>query len=491
MTRQPNAASASVSTRTKVPREQDPRNPNHRIADFLDDGSVELITNDDDSGMLAATGTVGGQPIVVFASDATIMGGAMGVAGCKVVVTAYERALADEVPVVGLWHSGGARLPEGVVSLHAVGEVFAIMTRASGKIPQISVVIGAAAGGAAYGPALTDIVILAPEGRIFVTGPDVVRSVTGEDVDALRLGGPEPHGRRSGVVHVLADSLEDAFDRARAITRLLDPATQGTFDVSGIEDRDLSASLPESAKRAYDVHPLVEDLLVALVLAAGGDHRLEGVDDLQRLLDPSAHQEVGHHRGRRLADRAPLCVVGHILHGGQILGQAQPQRQRVTARRVDVVHLGAEGLPQPAVVRVAVVVEDDLLVHLLEFHFRPPPSTSKNSWARRRDRANVSTSSSVLYSANDARTVDWTPRRRCSGHAQWCPTRTATPSSSSTWLTSWAWMPSTTKETAPPRETMSVGPTIRTPGICCSASRAATVSASSWRAMVSIVCPCR
>ncbi|QNF93043.1 MULTISPECIES: carboxyl transferase domain-containing protein [Janibacter] len=259
MTRQPNAASASVSTRTKVPREQDPRNPNHRIADFLDDGSVELITADDDSGMLAATGTVGGQPIVVFASDATIMGGAMGVAGCRVVVAAYERALADEVPVVGLWHSGGARLPEGVVSLHAVGEVFAIMTRASGKIPQISVVIGAAAGGAAYGPALTDIVILAPEGRIFVTGPDVVRSVTGEDVDALRLGGPEPHGRRSGVVHVLAESIDDAYGRAGTLCRLL--SSQGDFDLDAVTDVDLAEQLPESAKRAYDVHPLVEQLL--------------------------------------------------------------------------------------------------------------------------------------------------------------------------------------------------------------------------------------
>lgn len=259
MTRQPNAASASVSKRTKVPREQDPRNPNHRIADFLDDGSVELITADDDSGMLAATGTVGGQPIVVFASDATIMGGAMGVAGCKVVVAAYERALADEVPVVGLWHSGGARLPEGVVSLHAVGEVFAIMTRASGQIPQISVVIGAAAGGAAYGPALTDIVILAPEGRIFVTGPDVVRSVTGEDVDALRLGGPEPHGRRSGVVHVLAESIDDAYGRAGTLCRLL--SDQGDFDLDAVTDVDLAEQLPESAKRAYDVHPLVEQLL--------------------------------------------------------------------------------------------------------------------------------------------------------------------------------------------------------------------------------------
>src|SRR4030095_12011711 len=134
-------------------------------------------------------------PVVPFVSEARVQGGAMGIDGCHVILTAYERALADGVPVIGLWHSGGARLREGVARLHAVGPVFAILTRASGKVPQISVVLGPAAGGAAYGPALTDVVILGPEGRIFVTGPDVVRSVTGEGVDMLRLGGPAPHGR--------------------------------------------------------------------------------------------------------------------------------------------------------------------------------------------------------------------------------------------------------------------------------------------------------
>jgi acetyl-CoA/propionyl-CoA carboxylase carboxyl transferase subunit len=209
--------------------------------------------------MLAAIGTVHGTPVVAFASDGTIQGGAMGVAGCKVILAAYQRALADGVPVVGLWHSGGARLAEGVVSLHAVGEVFAIMTRASGKIPQISVVLGAAAGGAAYGPALTDVVVLGPDGRVFVTGPDVVRSVTGEMVDALRLGGPEPHGRRSGVVHVVAETTDDAYGQGRLLCALL--GDQGVLDVANVEDRDLAATFPESAKRAYDVHPLVANLL--------------------------------------------------------------------------------------------------------------------------------------------------------------------------------------------------------------------------------------
>lgn len=261
MAHAPNAASAAASaaSRPVVDRASDPRNPRLRLAGFFDAGSVQLLSEEDDSGFLAARGLVRGAPVVAFASDATVMGGAMGVAGCSVILTAYERALAEGVPIVGLWHSGGARLPEGVASLHAVGEVFAVMTRASGKIPQISLVLGAAAGGAAYGPALTDIVVLAPEGRIFVTGPDVVRSVTGEAVDALRLGGPEPHGRRSGVVHVLADSIEDAFGRGRQLCDLL--GRQGTLEVSAVVDVDLAATFPESARRAYDVHPVVLDVL--------------------------------------------------------------------------------------------------------------------------------------------------------------------------------------------------------------------------------------
>jgi acetyl-CoA/propionyl-CoA carboxylase carboxyl transferase subunit len=252
------SAPPAPAKKEKLPRELDPRNPNHRLAALLDEGSVELITPDDDSGMLAAVGTINGSRVVAFCSDATVMGGAMGVQGCDVVVQAYERAMRDRVPVLGIWHSGGARLAEGVLSLHAVGRIFHAMTQASGKIPQISIVLGFAAGGAAYGPALTDLVILAPEGRIFVTGPDVVRSVTGEDVDMLRLGGPDTHGRRSGVVHVVADDEADALARGRALTTLL--ADQGSM-APEVVDTDLAALLPESPRRAYDVHPLINGVL--------------------------------------------------------------------------------------------------------------------------------------------------------------------------------------------------------------------------------------
>jgi acetyl-CoA/propionyl-CoA carboxylase carboxyl transferase subunit len=243
----------------KLSREEDPRNPVTRLRALMDEGTLELITPDDDSGMIAAIGLVDGTRVVAFCSDATVMGGAMGDVGCRVVVDAYHRAMTDQLPIIGLWHSGGARLAEGVLSLHAVGRIFHVMTQASGKIPQISVVLGPAAGGAAYGPALTDVVILGPEGRIFVTGPDVVRSVTGEAVDMLRLGGPEPHGRRSGVVHILADTEQDALDRARDVASLL--GSQGSLRVEDVDDRDLESMLPESKKRAYDVHPLVDSVL--------------------------------------------------------------------------------------------------------------------------------------------------------------------------------------------------------------------------------------
>ena len=239
--------------------ELDPRHPLVRMPAFLDEGSMELITEVDDCGVIAATGTALGTPVVVFCTDPTVQGGAMGIGGCKAILVAYQRAAADGVPVVGLWHSGGARLREGVESLHAVGEVFAIMTRVSGKIPQISVVLGPAAGCAAYGPALTDVVVLGPEGRVFVTGPDVVRSVTGEDVDMLRLGGPEPHGRRSGVVHVVATSERHALDEGARLASLL--GDLGTIDVASVSDSNLEALLPENPKRAYDAHPLVDGIL--------------------------------------------------------------------------------------------------------------------------------------------------------------------------------------------------------------------------------------
>jgi acetyl-CoA/propionyl-CoA carboxylase carboxyl transferase subunit len=237
---------------------QDPRDPQRRIEQILDSGTFTALTARDESGMLAGFGMVSGVRTTIFATDATIQGGAMGEAGANVILAAYADAMKYKNPIVGIWHSGGARLREGVKSLHAFGLVFHAITQASGKIPQFSLVLGPAAGGGAYGPALTDVIVLAPEGRIFVTGPDVVRSVTGESVDMARLGGPEPHGRRSGVVHIIAESEEHSYQSIQKLIRLL--GDQGDIH-DQTDDLDLATFLPESNKRAYDVHPLINGLL--------------------------------------------------------------------------------------------------------------------------------------------------------------------------------------------------------------------------------------
>ncbi len=235
-----------------------PRDPEARIARLVDDGKFDFLIPRTDCGVIVVTGLVKGNKVVIFASDATIKSGALGVDGSKVIVTAYKAAMGAQVPVIGIWHSGGARLSDGVASLDAFGEVFQSMISASGRIPQLSLVLGPTAGGGAYGPALTDIVVLAPEGRIFVTGPDVVKSVTGEDIDMALLGGPEAHKKNSGLAHIIAPTEDAAFEDIRDLTALF--ANQG-FMHPEVADLDLSQLVPDSKVRTYEVRPLVDAIL--------------------------------------------------------------------------------------------------------------------------------------------------------------------------------------------------------------------------------------
>jgi acetyl-CoA/propionyl-CoA carboxylase carboxyl transferase subunit len=240
--------------------EPDPRDPEVRLAQLLDPGSIAPLRPRDGSGMYTVRGRINGAKVVAYCSDATRMGGALGSEGCRHIVEAIDTAVRERCPVIGIWHSGGARLPEGVESLDGMGQMFAAMIRASGRVPQISVVVGPAAGGGAYGPALTDVVIMSPAGKVFVTGPDVVRSVTGEQIDMDGLGGAEAHGKKSGVVHVVADDEPDAYARTRRITGLF--AQPGLFDLHSVrQEKDLRALLPEQPQRAYDVKPLVNAIL--------------------------------------------------------------------------------------------------------------------------------------------------------------------------------------------------------------------------------------
>jgi acetyl-CoA/propionyl-CoA carboxylase carboxyl transferase subunit len=210
--------------------------------------------------MVAATGSIKNNKVIIFASDATKQGGALGAEGARVIVAAYKAAMTEQLPIIGIWHSGGARLSDGVSSLSAFGEVFSAMVAASGRIPQLSLILGPAAGGGAYGPALTDIVVLAPEGRIFVTGPGVVKSVTGEKIDIETLGGPDAHRKNSGVAHVIAHTEDEAFNEIRDLTSLF--ANQGKINTN-INDADLSIHVPDAHKRSYEVHPLIDAILDA------------------------------------------------------------------------------------------------------------------------------------------------------------------------------------------------------------------------------------
>ncbi|MDG4770716.1 carboxyl transferase domain-containing protein [Solwaraspora sp. WMMD792] len=315
------------------PATTDPRDPALRVAALLDPGTGEPLHAPDDSGVLAVRGRIDGSTVVAYCTDARSMGGALGAAGSEHIIQAIDTAVRLRCPAVGLWHSGGARLADGVESMDGVGRMFAAMTRASGRIPQLSVVLGPAAGAAAYGPALTDIVVMAEAGRVFVTGPEVVRSVTGEVIDMAGLGGPEAHGRRSGVAHVPASSEADALRRARRLVNYL--VHPGAFDIAQTRaPRDFRALLPESPRRAYDVRPLIRHLL---------DHdEEEPFTELQPRWAPNIVVGFG-----RLAGRAVGVIANNPLRKGGCLDSLSAEKAARFVRMCD-----ASGVPLVVVVDV-------------------------------------------------------------------------------------------------------------------------------------------
>lgn len=234
--------------------------PVSRIVAASDAGSLSLDPELVGSSVRSGHARMRGTDVYVFASDPRASGGALGERATRVVVAAIERASAAGVPCVGIWHSGGARLQEGTSSLDGVGRMFRAMSLAAGRSLRVSVVLGAAAGGAAYGPGLTDVVISGPAARIFVTGPTIVREVTGEVVDDLALGGPDVHARHSGLVHVTAPSDGGALSQARTLVDLMAgrPALDGAR--AGPDPR-MRTVVPTSPRLSYDMHDVIDLLL--------------------------------------------------------------------------------------------------------------------------------------------------------------------------------------------------------------------------------------
>nr|WP_062335611.1 carboxyl transferase domain-containing protein [Herbidospora sakaeratensis] len=318
---------------TITPERVDHRSPLVRLDALFDEGSAVRDGDPGRSGVTVAHGRVGGSPVIAYCTDATVMGGALGMAGAVKIAAAIDEAVVRRRPVIGLWHSGGARLADGVESMDGVGRMFQAMIRASGRVPQISVVLGPAAGAAAYGPALTDVVIMSADARVFVTGPDVVHTVTGERIDMAGLGGPDVHARKSGVVHVVTESEPAAYLRARRITGLL--ARPGAFDVgeAGDDDPDLAALLPVQVRRAYDVRPLLRRLL-----DGGGD----ALEELQPKW--AANMVVGF---GRLGGRTVGVVANNPIRKGGCLDSLSAEKAARFVRTCD-----AFGVPLLVVVDV-------------------------------------------------------------------------------------------------------------------------------------------
>ncbi|WP_232531906.1 acyl-CoA carboxylase subunit beta [Microbacterium halophytorum] len=220
--------------------------------------------------VVTGTATIHGRNVAVYSQDFSTFGGSLGeVAGNKI-IKIMEFALRGGMPVIGILDSGGARIQEGVLALGKYAEIFRLNTQASGVIPQISIVMGPAAGGAVYSPALTDFVIMVDKtSQMFVTGPDVIKTVTGEDVGMEELGGAHTHNTRSGVAHYLAEDEDDALDYARGLIGFLPdnnmadpPAYDAPFEFETTDgDRSLNTVIPDSPNQPYDVKSVIDQVV--------------------------------------------------------------------------------------------------------------------------------------------------------------------------------------------------------------------------------------
>ncbi len=220
--------------------------------------------------VVTGTGTIHGRQVCVYSQDFTIFGGSLGEVAGEKIIKVMDLALKTGVPIIGILDSGGARIQEGVVALGKYGEIFRRNTASSGVIPQISIICGPAAGGAVYSPALTDFVIMVDKtSQMFVTGPDVIKTVTGEDVGMEELGGALTHNTVSGVSHYLASDEPDALDYARTLLSFLPDNNLAELPVFDTEaelevtdaDHKLNSIIPDSPNQPYDVKTVIESLV--------------------------------------------------------------------------------------------------------------------------------------------------------------------------------------------------------------------------------------
>ena len=231
----------------------------HRTTDF---GMADRKVPGD--AVVTGHGKVDGRRIFVFAQDFTFLGGSVSEVVGQKVCKVMDLAMKTGSPIVGLNDSGGARIQEGVQSLSAYGEIFLRNTLASGVVPQLSVILGPSAGGAVYSPAITDFVFMVQGiSQMYITGPDVVKAVTGEDITHDELGGAEAHSTRSGVANFVFDSEDECLAQVRRLLGFLpsnnmeDPPQAATMDDPERTDESLLYLLPDEPNKAYDIRDVV------------------------------------------------------------------------------------------------------------------------------------------------------------------------------------------------------------------------------------------
>ena len=246
-----------------------------RIHLLVDEGSFKEIDqlvvseeNPEGEAVVTGSGLIHGRPIYLFSEDFSVMGGSLGKVVSEKIIKVMDLALQDRVPIIGIKDSGGARIQEGIASLNGYANIFKKNVECSGVIPQISVVVGPSAGGAVYSPALTDVIFQVKDiGQMYVTGPAVVKTVTGEDVSYEELGGVEAHGGTSGVSHQVCKTEQQAFQEVRYLMSFLPQSAYEKPPVFIPEDdkdkeiENLNTIIPENATHPYNMKDIIENIV--------------------------------------------------------------------------------------------------------------------------------------------------------------------------------------------------------------------------------------
>ena len=218
-------------------------------------------------GVVIGHGTVDGRQVCIFSQDVTVFGGSLGEVYGEKILKVLDLALKTGCPVIGINEGGGARIQEGVVSLGLYGEIFRRNVHASGVVPQISLIMGPCAGGHVYSPALTDFTVMVDQtSQMFITGPDVIRTVTGESVSFEELGGARTHNTRSGNAHYMGADEADALEYVRSLLSYLPSNNLSAppvfeADADDADDPELDILIPDSANQPYDMHIVIEHVL--------------------------------------------------------------------------------------------------------------------------------------------------------------------------------------------------------------------------------------